>query len=124
MKILQLINFQKRINKYKGKKIVAYGAGINAKDILEKFDFSALNILAFADTKFHSSNGIFHEYKTIPPDKIKNMDPDIILIFVYNDFAVKEYLKKNFPELDNTKKVSIRDKNILDKLKLYFCGYL
>lgn len=114
-------NFKKNLDnlkkKYKNKKILLYGAGILAKVILDNYDLSELNIIAVSDSKF-KGNEIFYGLKTISPDKIQEIKPDIILMNTYLDLLIKEYLNKTYPEIKRIPKIPIIKKTIKDKINV------
>ena len=89
---LKRIKQQQYINKlakkWKHKKILLYGAGLTAKVLFENYDLSKLNVVAISDKKFENITDYnFYGIKTIPPNKIKDIDFDIVL------FTLKEYKK-------------------------------
>ena len=126
LEILQKKDFQKNIDKiaqkYAGKKILAYGAGLFADIILDNYDVSKLDIIGFADNKYLYNQVDYRNYKTYSPEKITTVNPDIILLFVYDDIVIKEYFKDYYPEL-KTPIVHIMNRNIIEKIKflIYEC---
>ena len=116
------INAQKQINilakKYKNKKIVIYGAGIMARVLFENFDLSNLNILFVCDKKFSNKSEKFYSYNTIPPNELKNIDFDVLLI-ILRDEKVVDYLSNTF--LMNTKN---ENKIICKMLKIPLSYYI
>lgn len=110
-------NLDKLAKKYKNKKIVLYGAGILARVILDNYDLSKLNIVAIVDAKFTGEEE-FYNLKTVSPDKIPEIMPDLILINTYSAIIIKEYLDKNFPELKKLPKFSIVKSTMKDKIEV------
>jgi len=85
--------------KYKDKKVVLYGAGYFASDLLRNYDFSKLNIIAVADMKFQDdTEGDFYGYKKIGPYDILETAFDILLITTYDDEPVKDFLNDDLLE--------------------------
>lgn len=87
---------QKRIDKlaqkYTGKKVVLYGAGYFANDLLENYDLSKLNIVGVADLKFQNNDkGDFFGYRKIGAYDLPDNDFDVILITTYNDEDVRDF---------------------------------
>ena len=78
--------------KYKNKKIVVYGAGIMSKILFENYDTSQLPILAVCDKKFKGGE-IFFGYQTISPEKLKELDFDVLLVLLKRYQNLKDYLK-------------------------------
>lgn len=67
--------------KYKGKKVVCYGAGLFAKLALEKFDFSKLDIIGFVDGDKRKIGTDFYGHQVYPINAInKSLKPDVILM--------------------------------------------
>lgn len=86
----------KAAKKYSGKKIILYGAGLFAGDLLRNYDLSKFNIIGVADIKFQdNSEGKYYEYKKIAPLDLQKTDFDILLITVYDDNSIKTYFKEN-----------------------------
>jgi ABC-type Fe3+-hydroxamate transport system substrate-binding protein len=126
-KLVKSKDMQKHISNlvenYKNKKVIAYGSGLLAEIVLNNYDLSGLNILAFADSKnLYLSQETFRTYKAISPDKIKDFNPDIIIIFVYNDSEILNFFKEHYPELNNIQKVHIINKSFIEKTKHFFLG--
>jgi len=90
---LESTRFDSLQTKYINKKILIYGAGLNTKRLMNKFDFSKLNIVGISDKKFENSKiAEIFGYKIIPPSYIKNIDYDFILITVERKNIVLNYL--------------------------------
>lgn len=97
---LEKKNAQKKIDKfsqkYKDKKVMLYGAGLFAGELLRNYDFSALNIIGIADKKFQDNfEGDFYGYKKFSPLDLLEEDFDILLITTFDDTYVKDYLAKD-----------------------------
>lgn len=104
---LRKYDAQKKIDKlarlYKNKRIAIYGAGQFSSAVFDNYDLSKLNIVAVADIKFEKEeNCDFHGYNCIEPNKLADLDCDIILIANFNyNFFIKIldsnilYRKKN-----------------------------
>lgn len=108
---LELIQEQKYIEnlakKFKNKKILFYGAGLTAKVLFENCDLSKLNIIGISDKKFETEKEQeFYGIKTISPNKINELDFDIVL------FTLKEYKK-----IANILKQNGCDKQMLSIIK-------
>ena len=95
------IDAQKQINKlakkYKDKKIIIYGTGLMSDVLMENYDVSKLNIVAFADGKYQlNSDEKYHSYNTINPKELIGIDFDILLINVLR-----------YKDIENTTKFGI-----------------
>lgn len=117
-------NAQKRIDKlakqYKDKKVVLYGAGFFASDLLRNYDFSKLNVIAVADMKFQDNDeDDFYGYKKISPYDLLEIDFDLLLITTYDDEPIKDFLNDDLLEgEDVTFKVATLIKmNLWDYIK-------
>jgi len=94
----------KLAKKYKDKKVVLYGAGFFASDLLKNYDLSKLNIIAVADLKFQDdTNGDYYGYKKVGPYDLLEMDFDFLLITTYDDEPVKEFLFDDLLEGEDVK---------------------
>lgn len=87
---------QKVINKfakkYADKKIILYGAGVFAEDLLNYYDLSKLNIVGISDAKFKiDKEGEFFNYKKISPDDIVKQDFDLLLTLLYDDEPLMDF---------------------------------
>jgi len=105
--------------KYEGKKILAYGTGLLAEIILDNYDVSKLNIIGFADSKYLYEQEDFRNYKTFSPDQIEELNPDAILLFVYNDIIIKEFFEDDYPEIKIPMVPAIK-RNFLEKIRFFF----
>lgn len=111
-KYLYEINAQKQIDKiakkYKGKKVLIYGAGTFFNLICKKYDISALNIVAISDMKFANDTSLnTTDFKAIKPDDMKNFDCDVIMVALLNDLSVAKSIEKNILYGSKNKKVPI-----------------
>ena len=85
--------------KYKDKKIILYGAGFFASDLISNYDLSKLNVVAVADMKFQdNTEGDFHGYKKVGPYDLLEMDFDLLLITTWDDEPVKDFLNDDLLE--------------------------
>ena len=98
LKYFNKVNAQKQINnlakKFKNKKIVVYGAGEYFKILYEKFNLSKLNIVAISDKKFETNKATnFTNYVALAPNELKEYDFDVILVALYDDVSLLDYLE-------------------------------
>jgi len=119
-KFLEKIKLQNKINKlaekYKDKKLIAYGSGQMAEIIVNNYDLSKLNILGFADSKYMNKKEDFYGYNTFSPSEISELNPDIILYFILEPKLVWEYFEFYYPELENIKKEHILKRNFFERI--------
>lgn len=98
-KRLQKKNFQKKIDKlvkeYDNKRVLIYGAGTFFDDINNNYDLSKLNIVAISDRKF-SEETEYKGFKAIPPERINQENPDIVLIAMFKAIYIKEYFENEY----------------------------
>lgn len=99
---------QKQIDKiakqFKGKKIVLYGAGFMASDLIRNYDLSKLDIIGVADIKFQDdSEGEFYGYKKLGSYDLLEMDFDLLLITTYDDEPIKDFLHDDLLEGEDVK---------------------
>ena len=92
------VHAQRQINKlarkYKNKKIVIYGAGEYFQILKNNFDLSKLNIVGIADKKFETSKDSNPTpYLALAPEELKNFDLDVILVALYDDTSLCDYLE-------------------------------
>jgi len=104
-------NLQKKIDelarKYRGKKVLVYGAGIIFDVVSDNFDLSLLNISHVSDVKFQSA-GIYKGYKTVPCREIPDIKPDLVLFTLQNPKpAMNSFEKEIFPRYRRFKCVFI-----------------
>lgn len=126
------INVQKQLNKltqkYKNKKIVIYGAGEYFQILYENFDLSHLNIVGISDKKFETSKEAnFTVYKPLTPSELKEFDYDAIIMALFDDTKVRNYLE--FELLFNTQNedkliIPIIKPSLIDYIKIFNNGYL
>ena len=100
------VHAQRQINKlarkYKNKKIVIYGAGEYFQILKNNFDLSKLNIVGIADKKFETSKDSNPTpYLPLAPEELKTFDYDVILVALYYDVSLCDYLE--YQLLVNTK---------------------
>lgn len=101
-------NTQKAIDKialqHGYKKIVLYGAGLFAGELFRNYDFSHLNIVGIADKKFEKEfEGDFYGYPKFAPQDLLENDFDLLLITTYDDTYIKDYLKNDLLQGEDTK---------------------
>lgn len=70
------------LQKIKNKKIYLYGAGLFAKEVLESFDFSGVNICGFIDTNYQKCGQKLGEYEIFHINQIECLNPEILLLCV------------------------------------------
>lgn len=95
---LKAVHAQRQINKlarkYKNKKIVIYGAGEYFQILKNNFDLSNLNIVGIADKKFETSKDSNPtQYLALAPEELKEFDLDVILVALYDDTSLCDYLE-------------------------------
>ena len=120
------VHAQKQINKlarkYKNKKIVIYGAGVYFQILNNNFDLSKLNIVAIADKKFETSKKANPTtFTPLAPEELKDFDFDVILVALYDDTSLCDYLE--YQLLINTQNedkpiISIIEPTILYTIKV------
>ena len=98
LKYFKEVKAQRQINrlarKFKGKKIVIYGAGEYFKILYDNYDLSKLNIIGIADKKFEvSKDNNFTRYKALEPIELKEFEFDVILVALYDDTFMLDRLK-------------------------------
>ena len=92
------VHAQRQINKlarkYKNKKIIIYGAGEYFQILKNNFDLSKLNIVGIADKKFETSKDSNPTpYLALAPEELKDFDLDVILVALYDDTSLCDYLE-------------------------------
>ncbi len=92
------VNAQKQIDKlakkYRNKKIVIYGAGEYYQILQNNFDLSKLNIVGISDKKFETSKENNPSiYLALTPEELKEFNFDIILVALYDDVSLCDYLQ-------------------------------
>lgn len=83
----------KFVKKFKDKKVVIYGAGVYFQTLQENFDLSGLNIVGISDKKFINSKVTNFNYPALAPDELKTFDYDVILVALYDDTSLCDYLE-------------------------------
>lgn len=116
------VNAQKQIDKlakkFRNKKIVIYGAGEYFRILKENYDLSKLNIVGIADKKFETNKDINpFEHKALAPEELKDFDLDIILVALYDDVVLCDYLE--YQLLVNTKNEDKKIGSIIEPTFLY-----
>ena len=127
LKYFKDVNAQKQINrlvkKYKNKKIVIYGAGEYFNILNENYDLSKLNIVGIADRKFGlTKDANKTKYLPLAPEELKEFDFDIIMVALYDDIAILDYLEYNLligTKNENKKVISIIEPNLWYLIKLF-----
>ena len=122
-KYLESINFQKQLDdierKYKNKRILIYGTGLLFSTIVENYDISKLNIIGVSDRKYdncHEGKSC-HGYKIVHFSKIKEQNPDCILISVFHFLPVLYNFKNKFFKNTKIKIIPFADKSFLALLR-------
>ena len=106
--------------KYKDKKVVLYGAGFFASDLLRNYDLSKLNIIAVADMKFQDdTEGDYYGYKKVGPYDLLEMDFELLLITTWDDEPVKDFFADDLFEGEevNFKVQTLIRMNLWDYIK-------
>lgn len=120
------VNAQKQIDKltkkFKDKRIVIYGAGAYFQALNENFDLSGLNIIGISDKKFIDSKDTNFDYPTLTPEELKTFDYDIILVALYDDTSICDYLE--FDLLLNTPNENKRIYSIIEPTIKYIIKVL
>lgn len=116
------VHAQRQINKlarkYKNKKIVIYGAGEYFQILKNNFDLSKLNIVGIADKKFETSKDSNPtSYLALAPDELKDFDFDVILVALYDDTSLCDYLE--YQLLINTENEGKPIRSIIEPTILY-----
>ncbi len=106
---LENIKFDKYLiklkSKFKNKKIIIYGAGALFQYINKHYDLSEFNIIGISDAKFlmeHEGQD-FDGYKIIPKEKMKEYNPDIVLIATQKYISIVEDFALNIFKNSKTK---------------------
>ena len=119
---LKAVHAQRQINKlarkYKNKKIVIYGAGEYFQFLKNNFDLSNLNIVGIADKKFETSKDSNPtQYLALAPEELKEFDLDVILVALYDDTSLCDYLE--YQLLINTENEGKPVRSIVEPTILY-----
>lgn len=85
-----------RLDTLKGRKVMLYGAGIRAKELLSanKNAFTEIRIQGILDQNLQKQGQELCGYKILPPESIKDFQPESILLTVANTGMVKGYLER------------------------------
>ena len=103
------IKFEKYLSKLnkrlKNKTVVIYGTGAFFKYIKENYDLGKLNIIGISDMKFalEDENKDFLGYKIIPKEKIKEYNPDVVLVATLKYISIIEDFEINYFDKTKTK---------------------
>ncbi len=86
------------IRKYKGKKVIFYGAGEFFKALKNKFNLEQFDIIGVSDIKFSQQKIEEYEgYKAIKPTEIGGYKPDVVFIsMLHNDIAINFFEQELF----------------------------
>lgn len=122
IKYFKEVKAQKQINKlarkFKNKKIAIYGAGEYFKVLYDNFDLSKLNVVAIADKKFETNkDSNYTSWQALAPDELKEFDFDIILVALYDDSSLMDYLE--YELLINTENEGKKVLSIIEPTFLY-----
>lgn len=112
--------YLKRLNKkLKNKKIIVYAAGALFQFICKNYDLSKLNIIGISDRKFlpDDSGKTFMGYKIIPLDKIKEYNPDVVLIAMQEYMTILEDFSLGLFKNTNIKVYPLVRVSILESIK-------
>lgn len=127
IKYFKEVNAQRQINKlarkFKNKKIAIYGAGEYFKVLYDNFDLSKLNVVAIADKKFETNkDSNYTSWQALAPDELKEYDFDIILVALYDDSSLMDYLE--YELLINTENEGKKVLSIIEPTFLYIIKVL
>ena len=115
--------YLKKLNrKLKNKTVVIYGAGLLFNKIIENYDLSNLNVIGISDRKFEreEEGQEAFGYKIIPLEKIKDYNPDYILISTINYMPILDDFVHNLFKKTKIKVLPLVDKPFLVLLKEIF----
>ena len=104
IKLEKHIKHLSKINK--NKKIVLYGAGLMAKQLLQNYDLKDLNIIGVCDRGF-ANNKIdnFYGYKCITPQELETIDFDSIYVLISRYDEIIKDLKTKYYKVLKRKKI-------------------
>lgn len=91
-----LFILRKKIKNLKNKKIVLYGAGIRAKELMPLL--KNYNILGILDNSKEKQGEKFQDYQVFSPEKISELNPDTVILTVANTTMVKPFVEKLISE--------------------------
>lgn len=91
------------------KRVVLYGAGLFAQELISQYDLSSLNIVGISDKKFEDSDiEEFEGYKAYKPSQLHLLEFDTILITLFEGGYFKTVIEKaNFYKSLKNKKVKL-----------------
>lgn len=117
------VNAQKQIDKlvkkYHGKDVIIYGAGEYFRILKENFDISGLNIIGIVDKKFaFSKEENSYGYNPITLEELKEYKADVMLITLYEDVGIRNFLK--YELLVNTPNENVEIGPLIDIPLSYF----
>ena len=115
--------YLKKLNrKLKNKTVVIYGAGLLFNKIIENYDLSNLNVIGISDRKFEREEECQEAfgYKIIPLEKIKDYNPDYILISTINYMPILDDFVHNLFKKTKIKVLPLVDKPFWVLLKEIF----
>ena len=81
--------FDYLVEKYRGKRILLYGASIFLKKMISLFDFSQFDIVGIADKSFYRGDS-FNSWDTYNYSDIKDVEHDVCLITIFNSLEKVE----------------------------------
>jgi FlaA1/EpsC-like NDP-sugar epimerase len=87
-------NIKEFLKGRKGFAICIYGAGSIAQELLKRYDLSHMNILGFIDRDPKKMGKRLGGYKIYPPDALKHLNPDAVLLALSQNKEVGQYLEK------------------------------
>ena len=122
--------FQKRLNslskKYKGKKILIYGAGSFFKAIKENYDLSWLDIVGITDKKYNKGD-LTEEYgyKAYSPQNMMEAKPETILIAMFSPHLAIEFFNSELIPTHRKIKYEplVKRSLLLEKIKKIIAGF-
>ena len=109
-------------NKYKDKAVLFYGAGVLAELLFDQYDLSQFKTIGIADNKFMYEKGEFKNIKTVSPEEIEALTPDVIILTIYDDVQIKRFFKVYYPEIAKIPMEHILPKTLIGKFKSFVFG--
>lgn len=90
-------------------KVLIYGAGTHFEQLYSQGVFKNMNILGISDIKFENNGeDLFKEYKTIPPSKIEESNPDLIYVAMADKSFAKDVIHRILGKnIDSVKIINI-----------------
>lgn len=113
-------NINRIASKYKNKKILLFGAGVISEYLFDNYDLSSLNIIGIVDSRFSEGQPDFKNFKTFIPDKMDNLNADVILITAYDYAQIIHFLKQYYPQITKLPIEHILPTSFLGKIKTMF----